>query len=282
MKRTNSHPSSSWSRLLPLLASSLIGTGELTAQTPVDSEIVILVDGQTLSQDRFDFILDGVAQAFEQQSFVSSVASGPIGSIAASILVLNGTGASTAIPWMELSSASDLQTFADSVRDIPRTASFSVNYANAITAATATIASDVVAGTISQITIVEDASFININNTFAQVTGARDAALASGVDVINSLVYNAGDADRETAIQNFFDGAVIGGGGEATVIGGGGFLAAAPAPGSALADLVSDGVAETVTLPTVEANNLAAIPEPSVVLLGALSGLTLLSRRRQK
>ena len=46
----------------------------------VDSEIVILVDGQTFSQPSFDLALEGVAQAFEQQSFIDSVVSGPFGS----------------------------------------------------------------------------------------------------------------------------------------------------------------------------------------------------------
>ena len=127
---------------------------------PVDSEIVILVDGQTFSQDSFDFMLEGVAQAFEQQSFIDSVTGGPYGTIAASVMVFVAGGTSTAIPWMEMSSAEDLQSFAASVRSIARPFSFGlISYVDAISAGAASIASSTAEGAIQQMTIVEDAGF---------------------------------------------------------------------------------------------------------------------------
>lgn len=252
-------------------------SAEINAQS-VDSEIVILVDGQTFSQSSFDLVLDGVAQAFEQQSFIDSVAGGPFGSIAASVLVFGSGGTTTQIPWMELSSADELQDFADSVRNISAPPSFgTISYVDAITTGAASIAASAVEGTISQITIVEDGGFFFFSDTEAEIQAARDAALANGVDVINSVVYNAGG--REDIIQDYYDTNVVSGGegGEATVIGGSLF----GAPNAAIAEVIEESISESVTQPTVDANNLSAVPEPSAALLVALSGFCLLGRRRR-
>ena len=245
---------------------------------PVDSEIVILVDSQTFSEASFDLILDGVAQAFEQQSFIDSVAGGPFGSIAASVMVFAAGGTSTAIPWMELSSAGDLQTFATSVREIAQPNSFgTISYVDAISAGAASIASSTVEGTVQSITLIEDGGFFLFSDTGAQIQAARDAALASGVDVINSVIFNADG--REAAIQNYYDANVVSGGenGQAAVIGGSSF----GAPSGELGDAIQEGIVASVTQPTVDSNELASVPEPSVSFLGALSGLALLVRRRR-
>ena len=245
---------------------------------PVDSEIVILVDGQTFSQASFDLVLDGVAQAFEQQSFIDSVTGGPFGSIAASVLVFAGGGTSTAIPWMELSSAGDLQNFASSVRNVARPTGFGlVSYVDAISAGAAAIANSTAEGTIRTITIVEDGGLFFFGDEPEEVQAARDNALASGVDVINSVVFNA--EGREAGIQAYYDSNVVSGGesGQAAVIGGSAF----GAPDGALAEIIQENIVVSVSQPTVDSNDLAAVPEPSVTLLGALSGLALLVRRRR-
>lgn len=243
----------------------------------VDSEIVILVDGQTFSQPSFDLALEGVAQAFEQQSFIDSVVSGPFGSIAASVIVFGSGGTTTQIPWMELSSAGELQTFANSVRNITAPPSFgTISYVDAIAAGAASIAASTVEGTFTQLTIIEDGGFFFFSDTGAEIQAARDTALANGVDVINSVVYNA--AGRVEAIQDFYDANVASGGeqGTATVIGGSFF----GAPNAAITDVINESVSESITQPTIDANSLASIPEPTTALLAAFSSLILLSRRR--
>lgn len=269
------HRSASFIRVVGI---SLIGSASLLA-APVDSEIVILVDGQTFSDASFDLMLDGIAQAFEQQSFIDSVAGGPYGSIAASVMLFNGSGTSTAIPWVEMSSAIDLQNFASSVRNITAPPSFNlISYVDAISAGAASIAASTAEGTLKQMTIVEDGGFFLFSDTGAEIQAARDTALAGGVDVINSVIYNAGGG-RETAIQNYYDANVVGGGdgGTATVIGGSSF----GAPGGALGDAIEESISENVNQPTIDSNNLATVPEPSVSLLGGLSGLLLLLHRRR-
>ena len=262
------------------LAFLLVGLSSLEAR-PVDTELVILVDGQTFSEPSFDLILDGVAQAFEQQSFIDSVTSGPFGTIAASVLVFGSTGTTTAVPWLEISSASDSQSFADSVRNITSPPSFGlISYVDAISQGVASIASSTVEGTFRQLSIIEDGSFFLFSDTEAEVQAARDAALASEVDLINSVVFNAGLGGlREAAIQDYYDDNVVSGGlgGEADVIGGSVF----GAPNEAITTVIQDNIVENLTQPTIDANDLSVVPEPSIALLGLLSSSLLLFRRRR-
>ena len=245
----------------------------------VDSEILLLVDGQTFSNNSFDLILDSIASAFEQQSFIDDVASGPFGTIAASLTIFNAGQPSTQIPWMELSTPSDLQNFASSVRNVVAPPSFGlVSYVDAIAAGAASIANSSAEGTVRQITIVEDGGFFLFSDTAAEIQAASDAALASGVDVINSVVFNAGGGNnRQQVIQDYYDANVVAGGGEATVIGGTTF----GAPGGAVGDAIQDGIVESVTEPTINANALAAVPEPTSFSLILLSGSVLFLRRRR-
>lgn len=245
---------------------------------PVDSEILILVDGQTFSNASFDLMLEGVAQAFEQQSFIDSVTGGPFGSIAASVMVFGSGGTTTAVSWMELSNATELQNFATSVRSITPPPSFgTISYVDAISSGAASIAASTAEGTFKQISIIEDGGFFLFSDTGAEVQAARDAALAGGVDVINSVVYNA--AGREAVIQNYYDANVVSGGqgGEVDVIGGSNF----GAPGGALAENIEANISSNLSQPTIDSNNLASVPEPSAAFLGALSCLALLTRRRR-
>lgn len=248
---------------------------------PVDSEIIILVDGQTFSQAGFDFILEGVAQAFEQQSFIDSVASGSVGSIAASVSIFNSTGTSTAIPWIELSSASDLQGFADSVRDVALPPSFGpISYVDAISSAAASIATSATEGALRQVTIVEDGSFFFFDDTAAEIRAERDAALASSADVINAVVFNAAGAARTAAIDDFYTENVVGGepGGEVDVIGGS-FFGAPASP--VIAEAIQSSIVATITQPTVDAGALTVVPESSTAFLGVFSLATLMVRRRR-
>ena len=165
--KTETVTSSSSTRFFQILALSwTCASGAMAVQ--VDSEILILVDGQTFSNASFDLALEGIAQAFEQQSFIDSVATGPFGSIAASVLVFGSGGTSTAVSWMELSNASDLQNFATSVRNITAPPSFgAISYVDAIASGAASIASSTAEGTLRQISIVEDGGFFLFSDTGA-------------------------------------------------------------------------------------------------------------------
>ena len=120
----------------------------------VDTELVILVNAQTAPTSDFDYIMEGVAQTFEQQSFIDSVVAGPHAKISAMVLFFNangGAGEVVGIPWMELSSAADMQTFADNARAVAAPSlGWNVNYASAITEGAAQLASSVYQGSLRQ------------------------------------------------------------------------------------------------------------------------------------
>ena len=263
-----------------LLALSCVGSLSLYA-APVDSEIVILVDAQTFSAGSFDLALEGVARAFEQQSFVDSVASGPFGAVAASVLVFGSNGTTTEVPSTNLSSESDLSIFADAVRSVTQPPSFgTISYVDAISTAAASLAASSAEGTLRQLTVIEDGAFFLFNNTAAEISAARDVALANSFDVINSVVYNAGvtGGARADAIEGFYNANVVGGGpgGEVEVVTGSLF----GAPAGAVGEEIANTIAAQVSQPTVEAVTLASVPEPSTLFLGGLSFAVLLVRRR--
>ena len=262
---------------------SFFCTGVIEA-APVDSEILVLVDGQTFSNSSFDMMMEGVAQAFEQQTLIDSLAEGPYGIVAASIMVFSSNGTATAIPWMEMSSVGDLQAFATSVRSIERPFSFgTISYVDAISEAAASIAGSAAEGVIQQMTILEDGGSFNFSDNGSEIQAARDEALASGVDVINSIVYNAGGtfngASREELVQNYYDANVVNGGehGTTTVIGGSTF----GDPGGALTASIQESIVDGVSQPTIDSIALSSVPEPSVSLLGGIACFAMLARRRR-
>ena len=241
----------------------------------VDTELVVLVDTAADSSD-FDLIIESVARSFEQQSFIDSVAAGANGSIAASLIlfnVSNNESVSVSIPWMELSSAADLQNFANTVRGVQRLNVGNVSYANAIAEGAAEIASSVFEGTTSQLTVIDDGSgFFEAQP--AATRAARDVALASSVDVINAIVFDV--AFQVNTVENYYNDNVVGGlNGSVVAIdspqGG-------PKPLEDL-DAIEDAISFQITDSTV--TNVSAVPEPSSSLLLIASSLGLLARRKR-
>ena len=241
----------------------------------VDTELVVLVDAQASLPFDFDLILEGVAQAFEQQSFIDSVVGGPNGRIAATLILFNSNnGETVGIPWMELSSAQDLTNFAGSVRNVSNATPFGgVDYAGAISEGAAQIASSAFEGAVRQLTIIDDGTgFFGPNRSGTQA--ARDAALASSVDVINAVVFDA--QFQVDTVEEYYNTNVVGGpGGTVDVVASsqGGIRS------SAVSSAIEASITSAVTTPTVAA--AAAVPEPSSLFLILGSGLTLLVRRKR-
>ncbi len=242
----------------------------------VDTELVILVDAQTFSTSDFDLILDGVARSFEQQSFVNAVASGANGQIAASLVLFNSNNNSLTanIPWMVLSSATDLQNFADTVRNVENTAAFgNVSYAEAISFGAAQIASSTIVGANRQLTIIDDGTGFN-QVAPAATQAARDNALASSVDVINGVIFDV--AFQENTAETYYNNYVVGGvGGGVEVIGS---PQGGPKTGEDL-EAIEEAIAFQITGNTI--SNLSVVPEPSSLAFLLVGSLGLLGRRRR-
>lgn len=254
------------------LLASMAGLPAATCEADnVDTQLVILVDAQTYSQSDFNLILDSVAKSFEKTDFQTAVMQGMYGKMASSVMLYNLPGQQVALNWTELTTQQDFLNFASSVRSIayPNTGG-NVSYASAISAAAAHISSSSSQGTTQQITLIDDATgFWQVDPTGTKA--ARDAAIASGVDIINAIVFDA--AYQESAVNSYYATNIVSPNSSVTVL-------STPQGGpKSAADLglVSDSISGSVTGPAI-----AAVPEPAaagLALLGSLLGIT---RRRRK
>lgn len=255
-----------------VLSLSLLASFQSAQAINVDREILILVDAQTSSSGDFDLILEGVATSFENQSFLSAVSNGAYGSIASSLIFFNAGGEQVALPWMQLSSAADLQNYATAVRNLVQpNGGGNVSYASAIATGAASIANSVFTGTQSQITIVDDGTgFYKV--VPGQTKKARNAALASGVDVINAVVFDA--QYQVSAVEDYYQKNIVDSASSLTVVA----SAQGGAKSAAETAAISDALVQAVTSQTIDA---APVPEPTGSLLLSLGLLGLLARRKR-
>jgi hypothetical protein len=241
----------------------------------VDTELLILVDAQTYSQSDFNLILDNVAKSFESNAFYTAVTQGGVyGKIASSVMLYNLPTNPVVISWTELTTQQDFFNFANSVRSIayPNTG-WGVSYAAALTSATNHMNASPSNGTVQQITIIDDATGFYQADP-AGTKAARNAALASGVDVINAMVFDA--AYQEATVNNFYQANVISPTtGSVTVVSS---PQGGPKPNADLT-LISSAVQTSVAGPTIA--NAAAVPEPTAPMALGLAGVIAMMRRRR-
>lgn len=236
----------------------------------VDTELVILVDAQTYSQSDFNLILEGVASSFEQPDFYAAATAGGFGKMASSVMLFNVPGEQIGVSWTELTTQQDFFNFAQSVRNIayPNTGG-NVSYASALTSAANHFNASSSVGTVQQITLIDDATgFWQVNP--GATLAARDAALASGVDVINAMVFDA--AYQEATVTSYYNANIVSPNGSVAVV-------STPQGGpksNAEIALATQAIQTTVAAPTLQ-----AVPEPGSSLLLVLGGSLLLSLRRR-
>jgi len=243
----------------------------------VDSEIVLLVDiaRPELSKTEFDRLLSGYANAFTSTQVLNSIQSGVYGRIAVSMMLFADTSTqAVGVPWMTIGSAADAQSFASMVLNVTRPNAFAPSDAGAaLTAAAASFGSETGHagnGFESQVQIVEVASASSPSAAMAASTAAsRTNALASGVDLINSLALG----NFSNAINTFYSANVIG-----STIQGVAATSSSSALNGTLATKMNGLFTETVQTGATTAT--AAVPEPSS-LLGLLPATLLLLMRRR-
>lgn len=243
----------------------------------VDSELVLLVDitPRGLNGSEFDQVMESYATAFTSSQVLDSIQSGAYGKIAVSLMFYgNASTQVVGIPWMTIGNSVEAETFAALARAVNRPFSIgSPSISSALTVATVSFGSETGGasnGFESSAQIIEiAAASVPLGGT-AAVEAARDGALASGVEMINTIALG----NRAAAIENYYAANVIGG--EA----GGVLASSSSAPvngalGGMLTNQVSGGVAAGAS------ESLAAVPEPSSSL-ALLSSLSLLLIRRRK
>ncbi len=267
---------------LPLIGAMSLGIAASGWLTPagaenVDSEIVLLVDivRPELSKTEFNRLLSGYASAFTSTQVLNSIQSGAYGRIAVSMMLFGDASTQVVgLPWMTIGSAADAQSFASMVLNVtrPNTFAFS-NTGAALTAAAASFGSETGHagnGFESQVQIVEVASAGLPSSNLAASTAASSAnALASGVDLINSLALG----NFASSINSFYATNVIG-----STLPGVAATSSSSAINGSLTNTMSGLFQETVQSGATVAT--AAVPEPTS-LLGLFPATFLLLLRRR-
>lgn len=260
-----------------LLGIAAAGLPTRAAAENVDTELLLLVDvtSRGFNPSEFDQVMEGYASAFTSSQVLDSIQSGAYGQIAVSLMFYgNSSTQLVGIPWMMIGNATEAATFAALARALNRpVAGGTPAVGPALTVATLSFGSETggaANGFESTTQIIEVAgASVPVGGT-AGVTAARDAALASGVDLINAIALG----NRSTAIEAYYATNVIGG--EA-----GGVVATSNSSaingglGGIIASQMDGGISAGAS------ESLSAVPEPSS-LLGLLSGLGLLLIRRRQ
>lgn len=236
---------------------------------------MLLVDAQTYSQNDFNLILESVASSFEQPSFQDAVINGQTGKMAASVWLYNLSGEQVGLSWTELTNVADMVSFAQSVRSIAYpNGGGNVSYASALTTAANELATNNYTGSIRQVTLIDDATgFWAADASGTQA--ARNAALASGVDVINAIAFDA--QWQESTVTGFYNANFVSPGGNVSVV-------SSPQGGpksAAQIDAIITAVSGNIMVPTMTATKAVnVVPEPSSLTLIGLGSLLALRRRR--
>ncbi len=182
----------------------------------VDSEIVLLVDINPagLRQREFNTLMDAYAASFTSAEVLNSIQSGAIGRIAVSLMFYGSPSVQqVGIPWMSIANASDAADFATLATNLTRPVS-SRTSAPAPALAAATLSFGTETGGASngfestlQIIDIAASSVPNRRNS-AAVPAAGDAALTSGVDLINTMAL--GGPARSANIASYYTTNVVG------------------------------------------------------------------------
>ncbi len=245
--------------------------GQASAET-VDSELLLLVDvtKSGLNDRDFDSLIDSYASSFTSSQVLDSIQSGTYGRIAVSLMFYgNSSIQQVGIPWMSIGNATEAAQFASLVSATKATRPSSNSQSDitaALNAATQTFGTEAGGasnGFESSVQIIDFAA--------AKVPGtggpaARDAALASGVDLINAISLG----NQANSIAAYFNANVVG-------------SALTGVAATSTTSPVSNGLTAALTahLSGTMGSGVAAVPEPSSAL-GLITGLgfMLLLRRR--
>lgn len=255
------------------LVASIGSLGQAYAEA-VDSELVLLVDVSQSGLNKKDFnsLMSSYSSAFSSSQVLSSIQSGTYGRIAVSLILYgNASYQQVGIPWMSIGNATDAAAFTALASNVikPNAAGFPA-VGSAIATAAASFGTET-GGTSNgfesalQIIDIVAATEPNAANIAAD-TAARNGAIASGVDLINTIAVG----NKAAAIEAYYTTNVIGSG----LTG----VAATATRSPIDATLVS---AITTTINENVGVSITTVPEPSSAF-GVLFGISLfiLHRRR--
>lgn len=262
----------------------LCALGALSQQShsiEVDSELLLLVDvSGSVDSNEYSIMMDGYQRAFRNQSVVDAIQGGANGAIAASMVFWSGAQQQQiGVDWMLIDSIQSANSFADALEATSRPFSGMTAIGSGISFGADLFGSETGAqsnGFESTAQIIDVSGDGTDNNTppdnsdrAANVRAARDAALSSGVDMINGLpIGNAGGALDQYYIDNVIGGSA--GGVDA-------FTQAA----TNFSDVESSLVQKLQREVSAGAIESTSVPEPSVpMLFGGIAFLMLFRKQR--
>lgn len=260
------------------MALLLGGVVQQVSAITVDSEIVLLVDAARpgLSRTNFTRLMSSYATAFTSSEVIDSIQSGSTGRIAVSLMFYGSTSSQqVGIPWMMIGNLSDAQSFATQVNALafPTTLTGSADVGSGIAAATRSMGTETGNadnGFESSVQIIEVATTRSpVNRLRNSAITNSDNALASGVDLINSMIFGTGRA----AVSNFYQANVIG-----STINGVAATSSVSPLNATLPSAMGGRLAQT--LETGALTSITTIPEPSTWLAMLPAALLILKRRR--
>lgn len=267
-------------RLAIALSFGFLSAGALdqAKAVTVDSEIVLLVDAARpgLSTTNHNRLMNSYATAFTNTQILNSIQSGSAGRIAVSLMFYGTTSSQrVGIPWMMIGNLSEAQSFASMLTGLamPTTLTGTADVGSALTAATRTFGTETGNpgnGFESAVQIIEVATTRSpINRLRNSAITSSDNSLASGVDLINSMILGANKA----AVNSFYQANVIG----STIDGVNATSSISPL-NTTLATSMRGRLAQTVQ--GGASTSIAAIPEPSTWFAMFPAALLIWKRRR--
>jgi hypothetical protein len=240
----------------------------------VDSELVLLVDVSQSGLNKNDFatVLDSYASALSSSQVLASIQSGTHGRIAVSLMMYgNSSYQQIGIPWMSIANAADAAQFATLAGTVnkPNAVGFPATGA-ALAAATASFGTETGGtsnGFESSLQIIDVAAAVepNAGNRTADLA-ARNQAMASGVDLINSIALG----NKAAAIASYYTSNVVG-----STVAGVAATSNTSAINGALATTLSAGLSGNINA------GISAVPEPGPVIVVVMGACLALVRRRR-
>ncbi len=260
------------------LGIAALGLGPRADATAVDSELLFLVDiTQTgMNNQQFDKLMDSYASAMTSSQVLDSIQSGATGKIAVSMVFYGGSFTQTvAVPWMAIGNATQAQQFANIVSSLMRPLSLtSPSISAALNFATTRFGTETGNASNGFESAVQVVEVVAAGTDLIPIAGkdqaARNDALASGVDIINSIAVGS----RTNQVQSYFASNVIGG-----EVGG-----VKASSGKSSINNSLDGYLASHFESTVDGGaqvSQSAVPEPSTSVSVLSAAAILLLRRRR-
>ncbi|WP_411827225.1 DUF1194 domain-containing protein [Luteolibacter sp. AS25] len=267
---------------MSLICSIFLAQDLLAAPVQVDSELLFLVDvSSSIDDSNFSTMMTGYGNAMKSGEILAAIESGNLGKIAVSVLFFSSkTKQSIGVEWMEISDFTSAQAFSNLITSVVRPFTGRTGIGSAIEFATPLFGTETGGAENGFESVVQiiDVAGDGIDNHSASrslnysdnVAAARDAALASGVEMVNGLALN----DPSGELAEYYSSYVIGGSAAGTQS----FVESAAGFEDFEAALLRKLLKEIKA--GQDASVIAAIPEPSMGLLALLTTVIFLKRRR--